>query len=255
VSPLRDSAASFSRTPANSPLKLVSNMEPQPERPVHSFRELAPIPRTGSERDGSEDVVTSRPCSKCDTIRAWVCENEHTFNRDMAYGSFWERETQIWKNKNSKRDETEFGAKGFYDSFQASRGRHIQTFEHHASGEALERSYKDGCHLCTLIWTHITEASTKASPGYLPPQFSPRQPQGPLHARNRQELEQAIKETRRGGPVTLVLKSLDRTFKDIKPTQLPSSTQRSGACSPTSTCSAESLRRRSMDRMRCGELK
>ncbi|KAK4444701.1 heterokaryon incompatibility protein-domain-containing protein [Podospora aff. communis PSN243] len=148
-------------------------MDPQRNRPVHSFREFVPIDRCDRQDFEGDDLVSSILCPKCDAIRIWVRRNQHTFPRE----------------------------------YRGSKPRTSHIFEHHESGLALEQSYKDGCHLCTLVWVLLTEEAELNSESAGEP-INLKRDQRSLHARKRQRLERSILEARELGCIRLELKSI-----------------------------------------------
>ncbi|KAK3358844.1 heterokaryon incompatibility protein-domain-containing protein [Lasiosphaeria hispida] len=95
------------------------------DRPLQWFRDFEPLTShtqsSGLDRYATETVQLGILCIKCRHVRRWLQDN-------------WEKATT------AKRFKREFG--------------------HHASGEKLEKSYQDGCHLCTHIWHSLIETNT-----------------------------------------------------------------------------------------------
>ncbi|KAK5657921.1 hypothetical protein OQA88_2470 [Cercophora sp. LCS_1] len=150
-------------------------MDSQPDRPTHFFREHLPLQRIDGVRSGKNTSVESQLCAKCESIRDWIRAN---LNALVKPGT---------------------------SAVSPPR------FPHHVSGKALEDSYKSGCHLCTLLWVHLTEDPTGERQTPAP---VPTDPQDLVHARERDQLEKYSGITRRMGTVTLQLQQPSAKIKD-----------------------------------------
>jgi hypothetical protein len=157
-------------------------MDPQPDRPTHSFREPVPVQRANGESHGSTTSVKSILCSKCEVIRTWVCGT--ITNAQQGTINHAPREA-------------------------------MHLFANHESGIALEQSYKAGCHLCTLLWVYMTENSKEPHEAVFLHDL--KRPQAPQHAYDRQRLQRGTEKARRLSHITLRLKLIHVTPPSTRP--------------------------------------
>jgi hypothetical protein len=89
---------------------------PQQARPYHGFEEFCPIAESNFLDLADECVQTSLLCARCQQIRTWLKRNLHRLEQEKS-------------------------------------AQTLRKFNHHSSGRELEEAYRQGCHLCTILWT------------------------------------------------------------------------------------------------------
>lgn len=79
-------------------------------------------------------------CSKCSHISTWLQQKQPPIQFPYALRSLSKRK--------------------YNGHFRYGLPEPIKSFDHYASGIALEHSYLEGCHLCTLIWHCVITIET-----------------------------------------------------------------------------------------------